>query len=137
MSEAQSLCPVYLYADHIVIQSPKFRAYFDQNLPDRKFLPLGSPKFDSVIEQCKNPPEPPAEWAAKMAGEGGRWKRVIFYNTSINGMLADTENFLRKIEYVFQCFEGRKDVCLLWRPHPLLETTFDSMRPQYRQGYER
>ncbi len=136
MSEAQSLCPAYLYADHIVIQSPKFRAYFDQNLPDRKFLPLGSPKFDSVIEQCKNPPEPPAEWAAKMAGEGGRWKRVIFYNTSINGMLADTENFLRKIEYVFQCFEGRKDVCLLWRPHPLLETTFDSMRPQYRQGYE-
>ena len=136
MSEAQSLCPAYLYADHIVIQSPKFRVYFDENLPDRKFLPLGSPKFDKVINQCRKPPRPPAEWAARMAGEDGRRKRVIFYNTSISGMLADTENFLQKTEYVFQCFESRKDVCLLWRPHPLLETTFDSMRPQYRQAYE-
>lgn len=136
MCEAQSLCPAYLYADYIVIQAPEFRAYFDRNLPDRKFLPLGSPKFDRVVNQCKNPPMPPAEWIAKMTGRDGRRRRVFFYNTSINGMLADTENFLKKIKYVFTCFEGREDVCLLWRPHPLLETTFDSMRPQYRRDYE-
>ena len=61
---------------------------------------------------------------------------MIFYNTSLSGMLADTETFLKKMRYVFQCFEGREDVCLLWRPHPLLESTFDSMRPQYRQDYD-
>lgn len=136
MCEAQSLCPAYLYADYIVIQAPGFRAYFDQNLPDQKFLPLGSPKFDKVASKCKNPPMPPAEWTAKMTGRDGRRRRVFFYNTSINGMLADTENFLKKIKYVFTCFEGRKNVCLLWRPHPLLETTFDSMRPQYRRDYD-
>lgn len=58
-------------------------------------------------------------------------KKIYFYNTSISGMLLNTENFLRKMQYVFQCFEKRNDVCLLWRPHPLLETTFRSMRPQY------
>ncbi len=136
MSEAQSLCPAYLYADHIVIQAPKFRAYFDANLPDRKFLPLGSPKFDRVIDKCKNPPEPPAEWLSRMTGKDGRRRRVIFYNTSISGMLSDPENFLKKMEYVFTCFEGREDVCLLWRPHPLLETTFRSMCPQYSRDYE-
>lgn len=136
MSEAQSLCPAYLYADHIVIQAPKFRAYFDRNLPDRKFLPFGSPKFDRVANQCMNPPEPPAGWQRKMTGRDGRRRRVYFYNTSIGSMLADTENFLKKTKYVFTCFEGREDVCLLWRPHPLLETTFDSMRPQYRQEYD-
>lgn len=136
MSEAQRLCPAYLYADHIVIQAPKFRAYFDQNLPDCKFLPLGSPKFDRVANQCMNPPEPPAEWQRKMTGRDGRRRRVFFYNTSISGMLADTEHFLKKMKYVFIRFEGREDVCLLWRPHPLLETTFDSMRPQYRREYD-
>ncbi len=131
MNEAQGLCSAYLYADYIVIQSPKYREYFDKGLPDRKFLPFGSPKFDRVIRKCQNPPQPPVEWKEKMAG-----KKVYFYNTSISGMLTDTENFLKKMHYVFQCFEGREDACLLWRPHPLLEATFDSMRPQYRLLYD-
>ncbi len=131
MNEAQSLCSAYIHADYIVIQSPKFRDYFDKDIPDEKFLPFGSPKFDRVIKKCQNPPEPPEEWREKMAG-----KKVYFYNTSISGMLANTENFLKKMQYVFQCFAGREDACLLWRPHPLLEATFDSMRPHYRQMYE-
>ncbi len=136
MAEAQSLLPAYLHADYIVIQSPQFREYFDKSIPDRKFLPFGSPKFDRVINKCKNPSAPPEEWAEKMSGKDGSHRRVIFYNTSINGMLADTENFLKKMEYVFRCFAGREDVCLLWRPHPLLESTFDSMRPQYRPIFD-
>ena len=63
-------------------------------------------------------------------------KRVYFYNTSLNGMLADTDSFLKKMKYVFECFEGREDVCLLWRPHPLMESTLDSMRAQYKPFYE-
>lgn len=131
MSEAQSLCPAYIYADYIVIQSPGLRAYFDANIPNDKFLPLGSPKFDKIIKKCQNPSELPAEWKERMAG-----RKVYFYNTSLSGMLADTEAFLKKMNYVFECFEGREDVCLLWRPHPLLEDTFDSMRPQYRHIYD-
>ena len=136
MMEAQSLLPAYLYVDYIVIQSPQFREYFDKNIPDEKFLPFGSPKIDKVINKCKNPPEPPTGWIQKMTGKDGSRRKVIFYNTSISGMLADTDNFLKKMEYVFKCFEGREDVCLLWRPHPLLETTFESLRLQYRQNYE-
>lgn len=131
MSEAQSLCPAYIYADYIVIQSPEFRKYFDANIPDQKFLPFGSPKFDRIIKKCQNPPEPSTEWKERMSG-----RKVYFYNTSIAGMLVDTENFLKKMNYVFECFEGREDVCLLWRPHPLMEATFDSMRPQYRHIYD-
>lgn len=131
MNEAQKLLPAYFNADYIVIQSPEFRAHFDEGIPDEKFLPFGSPKFDKVIRKCQNPPKPPEEWVKKMDG-----RKVYFYNTSINGMLADTEGFLKKMEYVFKCFEGRDDACLLWRPHPLLESTFDSMRTQYRQVFD-
>ncbi len=130
MAEAQKLCPAYVYADYIITQAPGFRAYFDERIPNQKFLPFGSPKFDKIIKKCENPPEPPAEWKGKTEG-----KKVYFYNTSINGMLAGTEAFLKKMRYVFSCFEGREDACLLWRPHPLLEATFGTMRPSYMQEY--
>jgi len=28
------------------------------------------------------------------------------------------------------------DACLLWRPHPLLESAFNSMRPMYKPFYD-
>lgn len=135
MAAAQSMLPAYLYADYIVIQAPKFREYFDKSIPDEKFLPFGSPKFDKVIHKCQNPPKPPMEWMDQMVRKDSR-RRVIFYNTSISGMLKDTETFLKKMEYVFHSFVGREDVCLLWRPHPLLESTFDSLRPEFRPVYD-
>lgn len=52
-------------------------------------------------------------------------------------MLADTDAFLKKLRYVFDCFAGRKDACLLWRPHPLLDETFTTARSQYKEEYER
>lgn len=132
MSEGQRMLPAYFNADYIVIQSPEFRKYFDENIPDKKFLPFGSPKFDRVIMKCQNPSEPPKEWEEKIKG-----RKVYFYNTSISGMLTDTENFLKKAEYVFSCFERRTDVCVLWRPHPLLESSFDSMRAEFKEAFLR
>lgn len=132
MNEAQGYAVSYYYADYIVIQTEKYRKYFDPNLPQEKLLPFGSPKFDKVVRLCNNPPEPPEAWKEKMAG-----KKVYFYNTSINGMLADTEAFLKKMEYVFRRFAKCEHACLLWRPHPLLESTFDSMRAGYKPVYEK
>lgn len=130
MSEAQSFCPAYVNADYIVIQAEKYKKYFDERIPDQKFLPFGSPKFDSVIQKCRNLPEAPDGWLEKI-----KKRKVYFYNTSINGMLADTAGFLKKMQYVFDTFAGRKDACLLWRPHPLLESTFASMRGEYLENY--
>lgn len=131
MSEGQGLCPAYLNADYIVIQAERFREYFDKSIPQEKLLVLGSPKFDSVIHKCQTPPEPPVKWREKMQG-----RKIYFYNTSINGMLANTEAFLKKMKYVFDIFSEREDACLIWRPHPLLESTFDSMRKEYRPIYD-
>ena len=131
MSEGQKSCSAYYYADYIIMQAKKYRKFYDPKLPKEKLQPLGSPKFDRVIRMCQNPPEPPTAWKEKMAG-----KKVYFYNTSINGMLSNTRRFLKKMKYVFQCFEGRTDACLLWRPHPLLESTFASMRLEQKPVYE-
>lgn len=131
MSEAQSLCPAYIHADYIVIQAEKYKNYFDPCVPKEKLLAFGSPKFDSVIHKCQNPPAAPEGWTERMQG-----RKVYFYNTSLNGMLENTENFLKKMNYVFRTFEGRQDACLLWRPHPLLEATFQSLRKEYWEQYQ-
>jgi len=144
MSEGQGLCPAYVNADYIVIQSEKYRHFFDERIPDSKFLALGSPKFDSVIHKCQNPPAPPEEWKLSDArlekmkrqdGDCPARPKVYFYNTSIGGMLGNTDAFLKKMRYVFDTFKGREDACLLWRPHPLMESTFDSMRKSYKPQY--
>lgn len=131
VSEGQSLCRAYLNVDYIVIQHESYREFFDARIPDEKFLAMGSPKFDRIIHMCQNPPEVPDEWKKMMQG-----KKVYFYNTSIGGMLENTEVFLKKMTYVFKQFQNRNDACLLWRPHPLLESTFASMRTEYQAQYE-
>lgn len=130
MADSQASCPAYVYADYIVVQSEKYIDFYDKNLPREKFLPFGSPKFDKVIRLCDNPPEAPEDWKESMEG-----RKVYFYNTSLSGMLDNTEAFLKKMAYVFDTFEGRKDACLLWRPHPLLESTFESLRPRYKDAF--
>lgn len=131
VSEGQAYCAAYENADYIILQVEKHKQFINPVIPRKKLLALGSPKADKVIRLCQNPPQPPAEWLPKMAG-----KKVYFYNTSLNGMLGNTRKFLLKMEYVFKCFEGREDACLLWRPHPLMESTLDSMRKGFRAKYD-
>ncbi len=129
MGEGQAYMPSFENADFLVVQSNEIIDFY-KRVPREKFLPLGSPKFDSVIKKCENPPEPPSEWKEKMDG-----KKVYFYNTSLSGMLDDPKVFFEKMEYVFSNFKARNDVCLLWRPHPLFESTLESMVPEYLPRY--
>ena len=131
MSENQSSLSAYRYADYIVAQAPYFRRFYASYVPDEKLLYMGSPKFDRVIKMCNDPKPLPEEWR-EIAGE----RKIYFYNTSLGGMLADTEAFLRKMQYVFDVFKKHPEVCILWRPHPLLESTFLSMRPEFYPEFE-
>lgn len=123
--------PCYPHVDYILVQVPYMVDMIDGSIPREKIMTFGSPKFDRVINMCKNPPEPPAEWAPMMAG-----KKVYFYNTSINGALENTVVFLKKMEYVFNTFIDNPQACLIWRPHPLLESTFASMRPELKEVFD-
>ena len=130
IGEGQRMTSTYNYADYIVIQNESYRRFFYENIPDAKFLSLGSPKFDKVINMCKNQQQLPDGWGILDN------KKVFFYNLTICEMLSNTELFLKKMLYVFKTFDKYKDsVCLLWRPHPLLESTFKSMRPMFYDNY--
>lgn len=128
-----ALLPVYTQADYLITQSKKAARCINDIIPRSKILPMGSPKLDKVIRLCQNPPQIIEEWKSKMVG-----KTVYFYNTSLTGMLIDTSAFLKKLRYVMETFRNHDaKACLLWRPHPLLESTFKSMRPSFYPEFEK
>lgn len=130
MAEFQRNLPPYGNFDAIIVQSEAILPFFDPSFQDR-LLPLGSPKLDRIVRICNNPPEPPEEWRSRLAG-----RTVYFFNTSIGGLMGDTDHFYRKMKYVFDCFRNRTDACLLWRPHPLFFSTIRTQRPEYAERFE-
>lgn len=101
-----------------------------------KFLPLGSPKFDKIWNTSCEMENLPENWRKNIQRPDGSRKKIIFYNLSIGAFLQHPEQMLKKVDRVFSFFkERRDDTVLLWRPHPLLMGTIDSMTPWLRDEY--
>ncbi len=148
--------PGVIYSHKVIVQSENMRQIYiteyikaakecgltgehiDRRFQEQKILGLGSPKVDKVLNTHKEDLEIPEEWLRIIEKPDGTWKKVIFYNTTINGLLHNDEWMLKKIERVLAVFREHKDeVALLWRPHPLIENTLTSMRPQLWEAYQR
>lgn len=96
-----------------------------------EFIPLGSPKFDKVLNSKKSDFEIPEHWNELIKN-----RKVILLNTSLGEMLKDTENYLIKLEKIINEFKNNDNVILWWRPHPLSIATFSSMRSIYQKKYD-
>lgn len=144
--------PAVFHADKVVVQSEDMKQVYIRVLLeamddhserakkywDNKILGLGSPKFDKVLNTKKQDLEIPREWLRMIEKPDGSHKKIVFYNTSIVALLQHNEKMLEKMEYVFHVFwENREEVVLLWRPHPLIQATVESMRPQLWIGYDK
>lgn len=141
--------PAVVYADKVIVQSKEWRqVYIDvmtqtmgndtRHVWEKKILALGSPKMDKVHVTKKDDLDIPEEWLKIIEKPDGSWKKIIFYNTSVSALLHHGEKILEKMEYVFRFFrENQEEVALLWRPHPLIKATIESMRPQLWAEYEK
>ncbi len=142
--------PGVLYADKTIVQSENMRQAYIKVLTEftketsatrayweEKILGLGSPKIDKVLNTRKEDVEVPKEWLRIIEKEDGSWKKIIFYNTGVTAILQNGEKMIAKIRDVFRVFkEHQEEVALLWRPHPLIQTTFQTMRPQLWGAYK-
>lgn len=145
--------PGIVYANQVIVQSEKMRQIYineylkaakeiglpaDRKQLETKILGLGSPKFDKVLNTKKSDLEIPKEWLKIIKKPDGSFKKIIFYNTSVTALLENDEKMLDKMEDVFRIFKERQnEVALLWRPHPLIKTTIQSMRPELWERYEK
>ena len=141
--------PGVLYADQVVVQSEDMKKIYVNVLTEyskgskanrryweEKILGLGSPKIDKVLSTRKEEIEIPNEWKKIIEREDRSWKKIIFYNTSVTAFLEHEEKYLEKMRDVFSVFkENIDEVALLWRPHPLMQATIESMRPELWAEY--
>lgn len=140
--------PGVFYSDRVIVQSEDMRTIYINVLTEtfgeetrqtweQRILGLGSPKLDKVSKTSKDEIEVPEEWLKVIQKPDGSYKKIIFYNTSINALLKHGEKMLAKMQDVFDKFrEQKNDVALLWRPHPLIKSTISSMRPKLWEAYE-
>ncbi len=147
--------PGIINADKVIVQSENMKKIYiseylkaakehglqgkhlDREYLERKFLGLGSPKYDRVLSIKKENLDIPQEWLKVIEKPNGSWKKIILYNTGIAALLAHNEKWVNKIENVLETFrENQDEVALLWRPHPLIESAMKSMRPEVLQKYE-
>lgn len=104
----------------------------DRRKLEQKILALGSPKYDKVRSLSRENMVIPKAWEERLNG-----KKVILYNTTISALLKWNAQYIRKMESVFKIFGEVEDAVLLWRPHPLLESTLLSMRSDLYKEYMR
>ena len=146
--------PGIVNADHVIVQSEDMKKIYvneylkaakehglqgkhlDRTYLDQKFLGLGSPKYDKICDTAREDLDIPREWLKVIEKADGSWKKIILYNTGIAALLTHNEKWVDKIENVLTIFrENEDEIALLWRPHPLIESTMRSMRPEVLQKY--
>ena len=141
--------PGVFHADRVIVQSEDMRQiYIDvliktfgedsRHVWEQKILGLGSPKIDKVVNTTKEDLDIPEEWLDIIRKPDGSYKKIVFYNTGVGAILNHDEQMLAKMKDVFKVFKENKDeIALLWRPHPLMQTTISSMRPQLSNEYQK
>jgi len=129
-----------VFAHKVIAQSERVRQIYARIFElggagrgvKEKFVALGNPKFDKAINSKREDFDMPDKWRDIIGS-----KKVIFYNSSIGTTLKDNEKYLKKLMHIFDAFSGRDDAVLWWRPHPLLEATYQSMRPQLAEIFNK
>lgn len=131
-------------AHKTIVQSENYRDIYINTLVKRfgedtrriwehKILGLGSPKLDIKVKQDIEIPE---AWKKFIYRKDNSKKNIVLYNTSINGVLTYSGRYIQKMKDVFEMTKNNsEDFVLLWRPHPLLESTLKSMRPDLLNEY--
>lgn len=154
-----AILPAVLNSDLVFVESEEVRQDYLQVWADmvrekrveesafqimqRKIVSLGSPKYDAVMNDSRDDVDIPDDWRKVIENSDDTRKKVVFYNTSITSLLKNTlsadnkitDQYLDKLESVLHFFRQHKEAVLLWRPHPLMEQTLASMRPQLLQRY--
>lgn len=138
-----------IHADTVIVQSENMRQiYIDvmtkeagentRAIWEEKIIGSGSPKLDKLEHLKKQELKLPEEWQRIIQKQDGDSKKIFLYNTSVTALLLYEERLLAKIRRVFEIFkENQAEAVLWWRPHPLLEATIASMRPQLCGEYEK
>ncbi|MGN0666299.1 MAG: hypothetical protein ACI4KF_07205 [Huintestinicola sp.] len=144
-----AITPGVINSDKVIVQSEAMKQTYikallnqfgnnpeNRKLLEDKILGTGSPKFDKKSNKSKTDIPIPDTWMKLILKPDESRKKIIMYNTGLSAMLENDYLMLKKIQSVIELFyKNRNEICLLWRPHPLLEATLKSMKPHLYDEY--
>lgn len=116
-------------ADLIIAQSEIHKALMEANgnAPE-KIAVLGNPKFDYILNHVKDC-RIPNEWESRLRG------RKVFLICNSVGPFLENKNTTEQYDALIGWLIHACHAAVIYRPHPLLEATILSMRPQQYGQY--
>ena len=145
------VCAGTLYAHLVAVQSEKVKKKYiqtfkqferEQNLwnyfgdTNKKFLALGSPKIDKAVSAANAEFILPNQWEKFLINHNGKRKKIVLLNTTLLYILKYEKRYIDHLKEIFKIFQKYPDIALWWRPHPLSDATFSSMRTELYQEYQ-
>lgn len=143
--------PGTIYADKVIVQSEDMRQIYiteymkevkqlnisvGRSELETKILGIGSPKIEKIENTKIDNLKIPNGWLNIIQKADGERKKVIFYNLGVSALLEYGEKWICKIKDTLSIFkQNQESVAVLWRPHPLIENTLISMRPELLEQY--
>lgn len=127
-----TIMPGVVNSWRIYVQSDMIRQKYLKRNNANKIVALGTPKLDCVINQ---------KYLSQYIGDDLKIRiserKTFFLNTHLSSILVSESVFFENILYILQKFKENKDIFLIWRPHPLLRQTAESMNRKYVQLLEK
>ena len=145
--------PGVVWADEVIVQSPSMaKAYVkiaskwfkeagnkemaDRKIWEAKIKGAGSPKIEKLKAMAIEEQNLPDEWLKIVERSDGSRKKIMLFTNSVKSLLKYEDRMVEKLRRVLNAFyENREDIALLWRPHPLIRATIESMHPELWEAY--
>ncbi len=120
----------YPHVDYIIKRNEWLKEMLRETPFYEKVLALGSPKVDRILQLQKQGVEIPQEWAEVVSD-----RPVLMVNLTIGSLLNYGEIVFEKLIKVFEKAK-KQNIAVVFRPHPLLSSTIDAMRPNVKSLYQ-
>ncbi|WP_077619689.1 CDP-glycerol glycerophosphotransferase family protein [Bacillus sinesaloumensis] len=128
-----NILPPLHNATKLVVQSQASKdSYIVSGMNTDKLLNLGSPKLDAMLNILSEPNKVDIPYLLRKIPKNSK---VILYSTGIFDLLS-INTWIDNLEENLNYFTNKTECTFIWRPHPLTERTFKTMRSHLLKKYK-
>lgn len=125
--------PTIQFVDKIILAGDHlYKRAISDGVPAEKLLPLGSPKFDALLNVLKGTVAYQPKWKKETEG-----KTVFLINTGCLFFAHDPFGSFENIVNFFNIPRFVENSVVIWRPHPLTKASIEKYTHGFLSHYER
>lgn len=127
----QCMMPIHNLAWRVIVPNEMVKDEYSKysKIKGKNIIATGLPKWDYVFNINDRKLNMPSDWSKKLSG-----KKVILWNTHYN-LSGWIKSFFPWTNKMLEIVDGRDDIAVIWRYHPMLETMFKVYYPEYKNDW--